>query len=185
MGANELTMSTSSIRRLQLVLLALFFAGAAIAWPHLPPRIAIHFGFSGRPDRWVSTTWIAWFGLPLLAAAMTLVLLGIDKLLQRSPEMWNVPNRERFLQMSPAEREPIESAVHRLVAWCAVLITCSFIGAELEVYRSARLTAVPGWAVQLLVWTPAILVLVLVLRMNRFIRKQIRRGGATQGHASA
>lgn len=178
-------MSTSSIRRLQLVLLALFFAGAAIAWPHLPPRIAIHFGFSGRPDRRVSTTWIAWFGLPLLAAAMTLFLLGIDKLLQQSPQMWNVPDKERFLRMSPAEREPIESAVHRLVAWCAVLITCSFIGAELEVYRSARVTAVPGWAVQLLVWTPVILVLVLAFRMNAFIRDQIRRGGATQVDSSA
>ena len=163
----------------------LFFGGAAIVWPHLPPRIAIHFGFSGRPDRWVATTWIAWFGLPLLAAAMTLFLLGIDKLLQRSPEMWNVPDRERFLRMSPTEREPIESAVQRLVAWCAVLITCSFIGAELEVYRSARVTAVPGWAVQLLVWTPAILVLVLAFRMNAFIRDEIRRGGATQVHPPA
>lgn len=185
MGANELTMSASSIRRLQLVLLALFFAGAAIAWPHLPSRIAIHFGFSGRPDRWISTTWIAWFGLPLLAVAMTLLLLGIDKLLQRSPEAWNVPDRERFLEMSPAEREPIVSAVHRLVAWCAVLITCSCIGAEVEVYRSARASVLPGWAVQLLVWAPVILVLVLVLRMNRFIRRQMRRGGATQPHVRA
>jgi hypothetical protein len=178
-------MSASSIHRLQLVLLGLFFAGAAIAWPHLPPRIALHFGFSGRPDRWVSTTWMAWFGLPLLAAAMTLFLLGIDKLLQRSPQMWNVPDKERFLRMSPAEREPIESAVHRLVAWCAVLITCSFIGAELEVYRSARASALPGWTAQLLVWAPAVLVLVLAFRMNAFIRKQIRRGSATQGRASA
>lgn len=178
-------MSVSSIRRLQLVLLGLFFAGAAIAWPHLPPRIAIHFGFSGRPDRWVSTTWMAWFGLPLLAVAMTLLLLGIDTLLQRSPETWNVPDKERFLRMTPAEREPIESVVHRFVAWCAVLITCSFIGAELEVYRSARPSALPGWTAQLLVWAPAILVLVLAFRMNAFIRDQIRRGGATLVDPSA
>jgi len=178
-------MSVSSIRRLQLVLLGLFFAGAAIGWPHLPPRIAIHFGFSGRPDRWVSTTWMAWFGLPLLAVAMTLFLLGIDKLLQRSPQMWNVPDKARFLRMSTAEREPIEAAVHRLVAWCAVLITCSFIGAELEMYRSARAGALPGWVVQLLVWAPAILVLVLAFRMNRFIREEIRRGSATRGRASS
>ena len=171
-----MTTSASSIWRWQIVLLVLFFACAAIAWPHLPPRIAIHFDLSGRPNRWVETTWIAWFGLPLLAAGVTLFLFGIDRLLQRSPEMWNVPDREGFLRMSPVERMPIEAAVHRFVAWCAVLVTCSFIGAELFVYRSAQASAWPAWIAQGLVWGPTILVLILVVRMTRFVRAQIGRG---------
>ena len=173
MGAYELRTSSSSIYRLQLALLLLFFACAAIAWPHLPARIPTHFDFGGRPNRRVATTWISWFGLPSLAVAMTLFLFGIDRLLLRSPELWNVPDRERFLKMSPAERAPVEAAVHRFVAWCAVLVTCAFIGAQLAVYRSVEATALPAWIIHGLVWAPVIVVLILVVRMTRYVRAQI------------
>lgn len=53
------------------------------AYPRLPPRFPIHFGFSGRPDSWGRKQWV-WF-MPAISTAMYAFDRWIFSLVARDP----------------------------------------------------------------------------------------------------
>lgn len=169
-------MAARSIYRLQLLLLALHFAVAALVWPTLPERVPIHFNLAGRPTAWVHTSVWSWFGLPLLAAATTLFVYGMSRLSARAPELWNVPNKQRFLSLSPAARAPIVRYLDRFMAWTAVLVSVTFAGVHLGVHQAAtgRGSGLP-WLSHLLIWGPIGVLLLLAVRMTRNAGEQVRQ----------
>lgn len=93
-----------------IVVMALIGIGLQAAyWPHMPERVATHFGPSGQPDGWMSRTWAVVFqaalqiGLPALFAAIAWAL-------PRFPDsMINVPHREFWL--APERRA---ATLHRM-----------------------------------------------------------------------
>jgi hypothetical protein len=126
-----------SVYQLQLLLLALYFAAAALLWPTLPERVPIHFDFAGRPTTWTRTSMLSWFALPLVTAAMTLFLYCMGRVSDRSPELWNIPEKKRFLALSPVARAPIVAYLRRAMAWSAVMVSFTFIGVHVGVYQAA------------------------------------------------
>ena len=71
---------------------------SAIAWPHLPPRVASHWNLHGVADGWSSRTWAAYFG-PVMILAITLVMQVLPKIDPRRrnyakfwPVFWLVVN---------------------------------------------------------------------------------------------
>lgn len=169
-------MAVRSIFRIQLLLVAAYFAVAAIVWPTLPERIPIHFDFIGNPTSWVPTSVLSWFGLPLLAAAITLFFYGSHRLALRTPELWNVPEKERFLALSKAERTSIQANLHRLLPWSAVLVTFTFIAVHLSIYETAiGRSSGQTWIAILLIFAPIAILIVLVVRISREAAKQIRK----------
>ena len=157
-------MEARSIYRLQLLLLALYFAVAAALWNTLPERVPIHFDLAGHPTTWARTSVLSWFGLPLLAAAMTLFLYGIGQASAHTPELWNIPEKERFLALSPAARAPIVAYLRRAMAWSAVLVTFTFISIHVGAYQTAigRTHGLP-WQSHLLNLAPLGILLLVVL----------------------
>lgn len=105
------------------------FVGAAVAWPDLPDRIPVHFGLSGRPDRWGSRVWI-WL-LPSLAA---LVTAGLS-LLERHPRIYNyrVPihdeNRATQYRLARELVVQLEAAVVLLFGWLEWIVLDSAVRA--------------------------------------------------------
>jgi hypothetical protein len=174
------------VYRLQLVLLALYFAAAATLWPTLPERVPIHFDFAGRPTTWARTSVLSWFGLPLLAAAMTLFLYGMGRASTHAPELWNIPEKERFLALSPTARAPIVAYLSRVMAWAAVLATFTFISIHVGVYQTAtgRSDGLP-WQSHLLSLTPMGILLLLALWMARSAGEQIRQASERQERSAA
>jgi hypothetical protein len=164
-----------SIYRLQLLLLALYFAVAAMLWSTLPERVPIHFDFAGHPT-WARTSVLSWFGPPLLAAAMTLFLYGLGQASTRTPELWNIPEKKRFLALSPAARAPIVAYLRRAMAWSAVLVTFTFISIHVGVYQTAtgRTDGLP-WQSHLLNLAPMGILLLVVLWIARNAGEQIRQ----------
>jgi uncharacterized membrane protein len=61
----------------------------ALAWPHLPARMVVHWGPAGQPDGWGSR-WTGALLCPVLAAGIWLLLVGLRRIDPRRA------NYERF-----------------------------------------------------------------------------------------
>ena len=174
-------MEARSVYKLQILLLILYFAAAAALWPTLPERVPIHFDFAGRATNWARTSVLSWFGLPLLAIAMTLFLYGMGRVSVRTPGLWNIPDKDRFLALPPAARAPIEAYLHRLFAWSAVLVTVTFIGIHVGMYETAVGRSVgQSWQSHLLTLAPTGVLLLLSLRITQQVGEQIRQASERQ-----
>ncbi len=86
------------------LLLAALIIGSAVVWQQLPENIPVHFGASGRADRWATTSWASWFAVPLFAVGLTAFNYTLAHLLPRWPQLINLPNKAQFLAL-PAERQ--------------------------------------------------------------------------------
>lgn len=162
-------------------MLALYFAAAAALWSKLPQRVPIHFDFAGQPTTWARTSVLSWFGLPLLAAAITVLLYGIARASTGTPELWNIPERERFLALPSAARAPIIAYLHRLTAWAALLVTFTFITIHVGVYQTATgRSAGLRWESLLLMLAPVGILLLLALSIARNAGEQIRQASDHQ-----
>jgi uncharacterized membrane protein len=141
-------MSTHRLRRLNAVLLLALFAGSAWAYPRLPGRIPMHFGFSGQPDAWASRSLVSWFLLPAITAALALGLHAIAASTANHPELWNVPDKRRFLALDAAARAPIVAKLREFVAFVGVVVTALMLVIQAAIYRAATGTApgLPVWA---------------------------------------
>lgn len=62
-------------------------------------RAPVHFGFRGDPDAWAPTYPLSWFGLVAVSCVLSWF---IHALTVRGPlELWNIPQQQRFLRLSP------------------------------------------------------------------------------------
>jgi uncharacterized membrane protein len=124
-------------RFLNLALLAVLLVGSALAYPRLPERIPTHFGLDGTPDRWVETSLVSWFILPLIALGMNALLYALTALTMRNPRFVNLPGKERLLAL-PAERQ--RAVLRRMREGMDSLLapmTLAFCLIQLAIYRTA------------------------------------------------
>ncbi len=69
---------------------------AAVAWPHAPARLPVHWGLSGQPDSYAGK-FLGLFGAPLIAAAvyaLLFILPGIDPRRRHYALFW-----DRYLRL--------------------------------------------------------------------------------------
>lgn len=172
-------MSTQRLRLLNAVLLLALFAGSAWAYPRLPARIPIHFGFSGQPDAWESRSFWSWFMLPIIAAALALGLQVVSAWSARHPELWNVPEKRRFLALDAAARAPIVAKLREFVAFVGVVATALLGVVQIAVYQAAT-----GAATGLPVWSLASICAALLVmavaggRLNAAVGRMVRDADA-------
>lgn len=155
---------------------------AVAAWPHLPERIPLHFGIEGRPDRWGTTTWWAWFGLPALGTsigvAMGFLLPRWMVALARRNSRWlNVPHKRLFMALPVAARE---RAVLAPVPWLHALVCCWQVLLGYLVFGSARVadgrwSALPTVPLFLLLAVLLACVVGLLMASSRAVRSEAAR----------
>lgn len=167
-------MSEKPLRLAALGLLAALYAGSAAAYPRLPARIPIHFDLAGKPDGWVGTSLLSWFLLPLIATAMAGFLFVMGRVSEYRPELWNVPEKPRFLALPAEARAPIAARLRAFMALMAVVITAVLGTIQVEVFLSATGRAAPPW---LMTGATVLMVLaigVAAVRMNGRVAAEIR-----------
>lgn len=167
-----------SAARITMILLASLWLGSLFAWPHLPARIPIHFGIQGRADRWVETSLLAWFGLPLLALAVVLTNAALARWLPRRPDLFNHPDKQRFLALPAAYRAPVIRRMQNFLHGVSVQVVLLFGLIQVAVYRTARGAESSTFMVVVLVLGTAVLpMLVLwnIARVQTEITRQSRR----------
>lgn len=69
-----------------LAAVALSFWLAVSAYPLLPDTVAVHFDFSGVPDRWETKTWFTVLLFPLIQLGAFLLVTGLNIWAALSPE---------------------------------------------------------------------------------------------------
>lgn len=139
------------VHGLNAVLLVALVGGSLLAWPGLPGEIPIHFGSSGEPDRWADTTLLSWFGLPVLAAALSLVLYLTALIVPTRPEWINMPDKKRFLALPEGARGPVYRRVQTILHLAVTDLLLVFGLLQLAVYREALGSLGSGYIVAVLV----------------------------------
>jgi hypothetical protein len=132
-----MTMNAHSIYRIHLFFLASYLAVTALLWPRLPERIPRHFGATGMPTAWEETSLLSWFGLPLVAIVTALFVYGVGRWAMSDPAHWNIPYKERFLQLPTKVRAPIIDRMERMIAITGLAATISFAGVQIGSYQTA------------------------------------------------
>jgi uncharacterized membrane protein len=107
------------------------------AWPDLPERIPTHFGIDGRPDAWAEPTVLSWFGLPLMAVALTLAMYWFRAVMPRHPRWVNLPDRRRLSDIPEAARGPVVDMLSGFLALVQAHLLVIFAIIQLASYRTA------------------------------------------------
>lgn len=181
-------MSARTLYRINVILVGLYIAWAVLVWPSLPERIPVHFDLAGRPDGWSGTSILRWFGLPFSALVNLAVVWGAGRLARRSPQHWNVPEKERFLALSPEAREPIVEMMDQFLARTSLLITWVFGALHVAVYTTAlgRTTGMSwyiGTVIAAAVVGPTVGAIVLARRVGQMVREASSREEHLEGAA--
>lgn len=168
-------MNEKPLRLAALTLLAALYAGSAAAYARLPARIPIHFDLAGNPDGWASTSLLSWFLLPLIATAMAGFLFVIGRGSQYCPELWNVPEKARFLALSVEAREPIMVRLRTFMALVAVMTTAlmGLMQAEVFLIATGQMRPIP-WLIAGSVALMLAVTGVVAGRMNGRVAAEIR-----------
>jgi uncharacterized membrane protein len=165
-------MRASTLWRIDCALLALHAAGAALAWFRLPPRVPVHFGFTGAPDAWAGTSVVSWFAPLAISAALS----GLIRALATSGPLgaWNIPEKQRFLRLTPEQRAPVLELLHAFAAAAAVCATVVFLALHVDVYVAAKGAPEAGYAGLVMFGAPGCLLLALV-PWSRAVKRAILR----------
>lgn len=140
-------MTTRACRLLNAILILALFAGSAWAYPRLPGRIPVHFGFTGQPDRWESRSVASWFLLPAITGVLALVMHATSVYSVSHPELWNLPDKRHFLALPRAEQAPIIARMQRFIAMIAVVVTMLLSAIQAGIYRASMgdSDGLPAW----------------------------------------
>jgi len=81
----QYTLMQKTLIAASVITLISHFAVVAYYWPSLPPKIAMHYGFLGKPDSWggKATIW----ALPVISLAQCLIMLPLSLI----PRSYNYP----------------------------------------------------------------------------------------------
>jgi uncharacterized membrane protein len=175
-------MTPRTLHLANLLLAAALLAASMLAWPHLPERIPTHFDLAGTPTTWTRTSRLAWYGLPWLAVVMAALLWVAGRWGRAVPWLWNVPEKDRFLKLSPAAREPFVAELDSLVALTGVAMTLAFAGVQASMYLTAagRMRGMPG-ALLALVLLPTAAAVVVAVRRSLRMGPRIRAAADAEG----
>jgi uncharacterized membrane protein len=168
--------SARSVYRLHALILTGWFVLAASVWTRLPARIPTHFDGAGNPTTWSRTTFLSWFGLPLVTVGMALFLYGLFRLTLRHPALWNIPQKESFLRLSPEARAPVMARLERWMATVGILVSCIFMEAHYSSYQVAlgRASRLP-WHSDVVTGGIVALIFLSMFVVLRGVGKQIER----------
>ena len=167
------------------LLLAALWVASALAWPDLPARIPSHFGASGRADRWVDTSYLSWFGPPLITTGAVLMNSLLARWLPGNPRLFNMPDKERFLALPPAYQAPVlrrlQEFLHLISAQVVVLFGLVQLAAHQVAHGGDGRTYLMGVLLVSLAALP-LLAVWFVTRVQAEVTRQIRRhAGSSPG----
>jgi uncharacterized membrane protein len=167
-------MRASNLWRANSALLLIYVAAAVIGWLTLPDRIPVHFGLGGAADAWTRTSAVSWFGLCAITIAISWLLYLVST---RGPlELWNIPEKERFLRLTAQQREPVLELLRSFMAGAAICCTVCLFALHTGLYLVARgdVARLP-WYTLLVMYSAIALLLISTAPSSRAVRRAVLR----------
>jgi len=176
------------LRSLNVLLIAAFFIACALLWNDLPARIPTHFTFSGTPDAWSEKSFWTWFGLPTIALVLAVFMYFMGRWIHRSPRLVNLPNKKRFLQLSPEGQRQVLGTVTAFLDGVSVTVTLLMGLIQIDVYRAAQgaqgsiVSAIAVVAMSVALTVGAIVMMVRLQNgVDRLYKEEVGRGTGVAG----
>jgi uncharacterized membrane protein len=156
-------------------LLAAYWTFCAVLYPRLPARIPIHFNIRGEADGWSDNPFLAWFALPLIITLTVALMIGIGHWAAGSPQLWNVPEKKRFLAMTPEQRMPIIAILNGVLDMASVYSIAVAAVVQWSIYSNAFKSQGGGLDIMfhIVVWGGMLLLLGYALNLNRRVKRII------------
>jgi multisubunit Na+/H+ antiporter MnhG subunit len=169
------------IRFLGFGLLLAMVVFAAATYGALPDRIPTKLALDGTPLRMGDRSWLGWYGLPALGAAIFALMQGIAAALPKRPHWFNFPDKERFLRLPPPYQAPVIAMMRVILDAAALGTLLSLLVVQLTMWRVANghaagaLAFVPHFAFLL-----APVILILVTRVSEAVEREEKRWRAAE-----
>lgn len=128
-------MSVMRSLALGLVIASIVFAFAT--YPTLPDVIPTRLDLGGTPIAHQPRTPVGWFALPAINLILTAVLLGISRALPSRPHLFNFPDKDRFLRLSPAYQAPVIAVMRSVLDVALVGVLLTLISVQALMWRTA------------------------------------------------
>jgi uncharacterized membrane protein len=125
------------LRVLPFGVLALMFAFAFATWGSLPPEIPTHFGFDGSVNAVATTSVQVWFGLPFIALGVHLILVTLIHSLPRRPDLFNFPDKDRFLRLPTTYQGPVIAIMQWMLDLTSVLTVLLLATGQVTIWLGA------------------------------------------------
>ncbi len=170
------------LRILPWAIVAVHLLFAVAIYPSLGPEIATHLDFAGQVTRTRATSWMEWFGLPLIGVATLLLLQGIGAILPRRPELFNFADKERFLKIPRAYHGPVIALMRATLDLTGVIVALTFLFVQVMLWRAGDGKA-PEWMnITVLVFPIGTLPMILFLtsKINTAVDEAERRWKADE-----
>ena len=179
MARHDFRMRASTLWRLNWTLLLLHGTGAVLAWSALPRRIPAHFDFSGDLNTFAPTSLASWFDLLAISVAISASLYLLST--HGSLESWNIPEKERFLRLTPQQRRPVLELLQSFMAGAAIGCTIVLAALHLGLYLVAHGYAdrLP-WYITSVMYAAIALLLVSTVPWSRAVRRAVLRAAGPE-----
>jgi hypothetical protein len=125
------------LRLAGLSLLATLVFFSIVSYGDLPASIPQHFDASGAPTRFEDTSPVSWFALPAIAVFTWGLLAVVGAQLPAHPELFNFPQKARFLALPPSHRGPVLEEMRAFLEATSVLVIALLLAVQLMVWRVA------------------------------------------------
>jgi len=165
------------LRLLPWVLVVFAFAFALATWSDLPAEIPMRLRADGSASRLTERSFWAWFGLPLTALATVGLLSGVRALIPSHPELFNHPEKARYLALPIAYRAPAAAELGTILDATGLLVMIVIIEVQLFLFATAMGRPI-GAATPIILITAAMTapsVLVLMTRVSSAVDSAERR----------
>jgi uncharacterized membrane protein len=146
-------------------------------WGALPTEVPLGLDASGNAERLTEKIFWSWFGLPVLALATVGLLAGLRALMPRHPELFNHPEKDRFLKLPESFRGPVYLELGAILDVTAIFVGLSVIEVQFLLFRAGTgrptTMALPILLITTLLILPA--VLLMLTRVNSAVEVAERR----------
>ncbi len=158
--------------RLASGLLAFHFLLATFVWFTVPARIPTHFNLQGRADAWDTRSLLTWFVLPLVSLGVQLLIRLLSS--PANCKTWNIPEKERFLQLTREQQAPVFELTKGFAGLAALCVTFTFLVLHAGMYLAAKgVTAGLPWYFQMMLFAPTVCLLASLIPWAQAVKKSI------------
>lgn len=126
-----------TIHLLNLLLVAVLIAFSLWAWDRLPDLLPVHFDAAGEPTRWAERSFGSWFAIPVMALTMVALTYALARAMGRWPHLVNLPDKRRFLALSPERRERVLVPMREMLYALSVPLLVVFLLIQVGTWREA------------------------------------------------
>jgi len=177
---SEAGASSGGLRLLRILpwaIVAVHLLFAIAIYPSLGPTVPTHLDFAGQVTRTRPTSWVEWFGLPMVGVATLVLLQGIGALLPTRPQLFNFPEKERFLKIPRAYHGPVLALMRATLDLTGVIVTVIFLLVHVMLWLAGDGEAPASMHVAILLLSVGTLPMILVVtsKINTAVEEAERR----------